>query len=274
MRQATERAVRSLERYDFDVGGTLYDGKPIKAVDCGDVPGNLWDHKDHFARAETAVRKILAAGALPIVIGGDHAIPIPVLRAYEGRGPITLVQIDAHIDWREDVNGVREGLSSPIRRASEMSHIAKIFQIGIRAQGSARTEEVEAALAYGSNIITAYELHDVGMDAVLARIPDGGNYYLTIDADGMDPAAMPAVAGPGAGRRHLPSGPQADPRPRQEGARGRHGHRRDHAAARRQPHHLHHGRTPDRQPDRRRRQGRLLRCSATRQALGWIPPLE
>jgi len=80
-----------------------------------------------------------------------------------------------------------------------MSHIDKIFQIGIRAQGSARTEEVEAALAYGSNIITAYELHDVGMDAVLARIPDGGNYYLTIDADGMDPAAMPAVAGPAPG---------------------------------------------------------------------------
>jgi agmatinase len=199
VRQASERAVRSLERYDFDIGGTLYNGRPIKVVDCGDVPGNLWEHKNHFNRAETAVRKILAAGALPIVIGGDHAIPIPVLRAYEGRGPITLVQIDAHIDWRDDVNGVREGLSSPIRRASEMSHIDKIFQIGIRAQGSARTEEVEAALAYGSNIITAYELHDAGMGAVLERIPDGGRYYITIDADGMDPAVMPAVAGPAPG---------------------------------------------------------------------------
>ena len=92
---------------------------------------------------------------MPIVIGGDHAIPIPVLRAYEGRGPITLVQIDAHIDWREEVNGVRHGLSSPIRRASEMAHVEEIFQIGIRAQGSARPEEVEAALAYGANIITA-----------------------------------------------------------------------------------------------------------------------
>jgi agmatinase len=142
---------------------------------------------------------MLAAGALPIVIGAITPFRSRCLRAYEGRGPITLVQIDAHIDWREDVGGVREGLSSPIRRASEMSHIDKIFQIGIRAQGSARTEEVEAALAYGSNIITAYELHDVGMEAVLARIPDGGNYYLTIDADGMDPAAMPAVAGPAPG---------------------------------------------------------------------------
>lgn len=199
IRQATDRAVRSLERYDFDIGGPLYLGKPIKAVDCGDVPGNMHDFADHQRRAELAVRKILDKGALPMILGGDHAIPIPVLSAFEGRGPITLVQIDAHIDWRDDFNGVRNGLSSPIRRASEMAHVKDIFQIGIRAQGSARPEEVEAAKAYGSNIVTAWELHEVGMKAILERIPDGGNYYITIDADGMDPAVMPAVLGPAPG---------------------------------------------------------------------------
>jgi agmatinase len=199
IRQASDRAVRSLERYDFDIGGPLYLGKPIKAFDCGDVPGNMHDFVDHRRRAELAVRKILDRGALPMILGGDHAIPIPVLAAYEGRGPITLVQIDAHIDWRDDFNGVRNGLSSPIRRASEMAHVRDIFQIGIRAQGSARPEEVEAAKAYGSNIVTAWELHEVGMKAIVERIPDGGNYYITIDADGMDPAVMPAVLGPAPG---------------------------------------------------------------------------
>ena len=199
IRQVTDRAVRSLERYDFDLGGPLYDGKDVRFVDCGNVPGNMHDFAEHAARAETAVRKILAAGALPLIIGGDHAIPIPVLRAYDGQGPITLIQIDAHIDWREDVNEVTQGLSSPIRRASEMDHVGEIFQIGIRAQGSARPEDVEAAHAYGANLVTAYELHDAGMDAILERIPDGGRYYLTIDADGIDPAVMPAVAGPAPG---------------------------------------------------------------------------
>lgn len=80
-----------------------------------------------------------------------------------------------------------------------MPHIHDIYQIGIRAQGSARLDEVAAAEAYGANIITAWELHDVGMDAVRERIPDGGRYYITIDADGMDPAIMPAVAGPAPG---------------------------------------------------------------------------
>jgi len=153
----------------------------------------------HYKRAEAAIRKIRAAGALPITIGGDHGIPIPIFRALDGEGPITLVQIDAHLDWRDNVNGVREGYSSPIRRASEMAHIAEIFQLGIRGQGSARVEEVEAARAYGSNIVTANEWQDIGTAALLERIPAGGRYYLTIDADGLDPAVMPAVEGPAPG---------------------------------------------------------------------------
>jgi agmatinase len=136
IREASDRAVRSLERYDFDLGGTLFAGKPINMADCGNVPADVRNLKGHSWRAEQVVRKILSKGALPIVFGGDHAISIPVLRAYEGRGPITLVQIDAHIDWRDEVDGVREGLCSPIRRASEMEHIDRIFQIGIRSQGN------------------------------------------------------------------------------------------------------------------------------------------
>ncbi|ALA20414.1 MULTISPECIES: agmatinase [Chelatococcus] len=199
VRAATDRVCRGLERYDFDVGGPIYGGRALKVVDVGNVPADMTDLASHYRRAEEAVRKILAAGAMPVTIGGDHGIPIPILRAFEGRGPITLVQVDAHIDWRDHVNGVRDGLSSPIRRASEMSHIGEIFQIGIRSQGSARPEEVEAAAAYGANIISAYEVHDGGMEAVLARIPDGGQYYITIDADGLDPSIMPAVEGPAPG---------------------------------------------------------------------------
>src|SRR5690606_22353268 len=85
------------------------------------------------------------------------------------------------------------------RRASEMAHIDRIWQIGLRGQGSARREEVEAARAYGSNLISDRELQEVGMAAVLDRIPDGASYYLSVDADGLDPAVMPAVAAPAPG---------------------------------------------------------------------------
>lgn len=201
MRAASTKILRDLTRYDFDLGGTLFDGHDITVVDCGDVRADPIDRLGHVVRSEAAVRHILRAGAFPVILGGDHAIPIPVLRALDGlpqakEKPITLVQIDQHIDWRDEVNGVREGLSSPMRRASEMAHIGEIFQLGLRANGSARTEEVHAAQKYGAHLITAYELHEQGMEAVLARIPDGGRYYLTVDMDGMDPSIAPGVNAP------------------------------------------------------------------------------
>lgn len=200
IRAVTDRIVRAPDHYDFDIDGPMLQGrKDIRFVDCGNVMPDLAKPGDHYRRCETAVRQILKAGALPIVLGGDHGITTPVLRAYDSLAPVTIVHIDAHLDWRDEVNGVRDGLSSPIRRASEMAHVDRIFQIGLRAQGSARPEEYEAAKAYGSEIVTAYELHDLGMDTILSRIPDGGNYYLTIDADGLDPTVMPAVDGPAPG---------------------------------------------------------------------------
>ncbi len=203
IRRTWQRALRSLERWDFDLGGPLLDGKDIRVVDCGDVPGAPNEPMKHYRLAEEAARKIVGAGAMIISLGGDHGVPIPVFRALSSlpglEGPVTLVHVDAHLDWRDHVGGVREGLSSPIRRASEMDHIGDIFQIGLRSAGSARSEEVEAALDYGSNLITDMELQEIGMAAVLERIPAGGTYYLTVDADGMDPTIAPAVAGPAPG---------------------------------------------------------------------------
>lgn len=199
VRQVSDIACEGLERWDFDLGGTLFDGQDIRVVDCGDVPATPRDLDAHYLRAEAAVRKILAAGALPISIGGDHGVPIPVFRAFEDHGPIHVIQIDAHLDWRDHLSGETDGYSSPMRRASELPHVDRIFQIGLRCQGSARKEEFEAAQAYGADLTTAHELHDKGMDAVLARIPDGERYYITVDADGMEPGVMPGVLVPAPG---------------------------------------------------------------------------
>ena len=200
IRDVTDRIVRDPTHYDFDIGGPLLQGQSdIRFVDCGDVLPDLKIPGDHYRRAEIVVRQILRGGALPIILGGDHGITNPVLRAFDEVGPITLVHVDAHLDWRDEVNGVRDGLSSPIRRASELPFVKNIVQIGLRAQGSGRPADYQAACDYGAVLISAYEMHEIGIQAVLDRIPDGGNYYISIDADGMDPTVMPAVDGPAPG---------------------------------------------------------------------------
>lgn len=199
VRRESKRLSGGPNQWDFDLGGPVLDGRDIRAVDCGNIPGVPTDIEEHYRLAEEAVRTILAKGAYPVIIGGDHGVTLPAIRGFDRQGPINLVHVDAHLDWRDEVKGVRVGYSSPIRRASELPHVNRIFQIGMRAQGSARAREVEDALAYGAKITTAYEVHETGMNTVLDNIPDGERYYLTIDADGLDPSVMPAVAGPAAG---------------------------------------------------------------------------
>ena len=201
IRAASFRAFDGFDHWDFDLGGTLLDGKPVRIVDCGDVPGDPIDIPGTCRRATEAVKAILDRGALPIMFGGDHSISCQTFKAYEAHGPVTIVQVDAHLDWRHEVNGVTEGYSSPMRRASEMPWVEGMVQIGLRGTGSAREQELRDARAYGSIIVTARELREQGMARVLERIPAGRNYLITVDCDGVDPTIMPAVDGP------VPGGP-------------------------------------------------------------------
>lgn len=191
---------RFIDHWDFDLDGPLLDGRDIRIVDAGDVTGGPLDIPSLVASVTEAVKMIRAAGALPIILGGDDSVPIPVLRGYEDEGPITLLQIDAHIDWRDEVDGVREGYSSPMRRASEMNWIDGMIQVGMRGVGSARETELRDAQAYGSRIVTAREVRRAGVDeAVLRHLPGDRPCFITIDADGLDPSIMPAVSAPAPG---------------------------------------------------------------------------
>jgi agmatinase len=185
--------------YDFDFGGDLFAGRAVRIVDCGDVamkPGR-WD--ENTRAATDVIAAILVRGAVPFVLGGDDSIPIPVLRAYAERPPMCIVQIDAHIDWRDEREGIREGLSSPMRRASEMPYVRGMAQVGLRGFGSARRGEFDDARAYGSVLIGAEEVHRTGAETAVGRIPSAERYFVTLDMDALDPSIAPAVASPAFG---------------------------------------------------------------------------
>jgi agmatinase len=193
------RLASFLTHYDFDFQGPLFAGREVRIVDCGDVAMVPGDFAGNSARTTAAIAQILVRGAVPVVLGGDHAIPIPVMRAYEHHGPIFIVQLDAHLDWRDERFGVREGLSSPMRRASEMGWVQGMVQIGLRGLGSGRQQEYHDARAYGSILVGAEELRSDGVAAVLEHIPAAEHYYITFDADGLDPAIAPGVGAPAFG---------------------------------------------------------------------------
>ena len=194
IRAASSAYSRTRDHHNFDLGGPLLsDG--VSAVDIGDVPWDESAHEANRAAIRHSCEVVLAAGAVPIVLGGDDSIPIPVLQAYADRS-LTIVQIDAHIDWRDEVRGERWGLSSTMRRASEMPQVGAMIQVGQRGVGSARPADLEAAHARGVHFFSARDVHRGGVAQVLHNVPKGGDVFITIDVDGFDPSVIPGVLAP------------------------------------------------------------------------------
>jgi agmatinase len=183
-----------VEHWDFDLGGPLFDGKPACCIDAGDLPTAMHDNAGNRTMIETKTRGILASSAVPVLLGGDDSVPIPFLAGFADHGPVWILQIDAHIDWRDEVYGERLGYSNPMRRASEMAHVAGMVQVGMRGVGSARRAEIDGAQRYGSRFVTAREVHAHGVEAALRHIPEGARVVVTLDCDGLDPSVMPGVA--------------------------------------------------------------------------------
>jgi agmatinase len=195
IRAASRDDAQFLDSWDFDLGGPLFEDREPCCVDAGDLPTSAFDNAGNRKLIEQKTRAILAAGAVPLMIGGDDSVPIPFIAGFADDGPIWILQIDAHIDWRDERHGEPMGYSSTMRRASEMPHVAGIVQAGIRGVGSARAVEVETARRWGARIVTAREIHTDGIEAALKHIPADARVVVTLDCDGLDPSVMPGVAG-------------------------------------------------------------------------------
>jgi len=171
----------------------------VRIVDVGDADMIHTDSMGSHENIHQSVCLILDRGALPVVLGGDHSVHIPCIRAFAHQSPVHLVQIDAHLDFVDQRHGVRFGHGNPIRRASEMDHVTGITQLGIRNVSSSNREDYAAARAAGSTVLSVRQVRALGVAGVLARIPAGVRYYITIDIDGFDPSIAPGTGTPSHG---------------------------------------------------------------------------
>ncbi len=189
------------DQWDFDIGTTLSSLTAMRPFDCGNINFDSRNNAEaypEFAEYQTQLfEKLWRNNTQILMLGGDHGVTTPALQALQVFGePVHVVHIDAHLDWRDNKEGVRGGYSSPLRRASEMPWISGMTQIGMRGTGSARREEFEDAVAWGSRIIPALDVHNQGVKAICEQLPKGQKIYLTIDADGLDASHMPGVLAP------------------------------------------------------------------------------
>jgi agmatinase len=185
--------------YDHEDDVVYLPAATTKIVDIGDADIVHTDTIKSHANIEYAVRKILKAGAIPLTLGGDHSITIPTIAAFSDEKPIHVVQFDAHLDFVDERHGVRFGHGSQLRRAAERSWVTGLTQLGIRNVSSTAREGYEAARRMGSDILSVRQIRSLGKDAVLARIPDGVRYYITIDIDGFDPSIAAGTGTPSHG---------------------------------------------------------------------------
>lgn len=201
------RAIREASTlFSFGHGGAYdheddltYLPASVSIADMGDADIVHTDTQKSHANIELAVRAALAAGALPVVLGGDHSVNIPAIRAFEGHEPFHLVQIDAHLDFVDERHGVRNGHGNPMRRAAEQPHVSGLTQIGIRNVSSTAREGYEDARSMGSDILSVRQFRRLGVEAVATRIPAGAPCYVTIDIDGFDPSIAPGTGTPSHG---------------------------------------------------------------------------
>lgn len=177
----------------------MYLGPDVTIIDIGDADIVHTDTETSHANIEKGVRAILAAGALPVTIGGDHSINIPCIRAFEDQGPIHILQIDAHLDFVDIRHGVRHGHGNPMRRAAEKDYVTGITALGIRNVSSTTKEGYDAARSMGDDILSVRQVRKLGPDATAARIPAGARVYVTIDIDGFCPSIAPGTGTPSHG---------------------------------------------------------------------------
>lgn len=202
------RAESSLIRpYNMATGAAPFDA--LQVADLGDVPVNTYSLEKSVDLITGFYREVLGHGCVPLTLGGDHTIALPILRAVaERHGPVALIHVDAHADVNDEMFGERIAHGTPFRRAVEegLLQTNKVWQIGLRGSGYA-ADDFDWPRRQGFTIIPAHEVWWQSlapiMDKVRAIIGDAP-CYLSFDIDGIDPSFAGGTGTPEIGGLSVP----------------------------------------------------------------------
>jgi agmatinase len=173
----------------------------LRVVDYGDAPVIPADPVTSHAAIEAAVGEVLGAGVIPLVLGGDHSITEPSVRACAAaHGPVGIVHFDTHTDTGEEVFGVEFSHGTFMRRIIDAGHVdaSRYAQIGLRGYWPGEAEFAWQA-ERGITSLFMHDVRDLGIREVVRRAIEAvgpGPTYLTVDVDVLDPAFIPGTGTP------------------------------------------------------------------------------
>lgn len=186
--------------YNLLTGAAPFDCLTI--ADIGDLAINTFSLKDSLSIIQNSYASILKYDIIPVAIGGDHSLTLPVLRSMAAKhGPVALVHVDAHADVNDDMFGERETHGTVFRRAYEEKLIdpSKTYQVGLRGTGYG-AEDFNEAAGWGFQQFLAPELWHRSLSGLGAEIRrDIGAetpVYISYDIDSLDPAYAPGTGTP------------------------------------------------------------------------------
>ncbi|MGB3482333.1 MAG: agmatinase [Mycobacterium sp.] len=182
------------------------DIKPFEVcqfADAGDISCNPFDITEAVDQITAELTTLLARGSRAVVLGGDHSVALPSLRAaHSVHGPMALVHFDAHLDTWEGLYGADVTHGSPFRRAFEEGLLRdNNIHVGVRGSIYDKQDLVEDA-GFGFSIITCQDISKIGSEGIVEQIKErvgDAPVYVSVDIDVLDPAHAPGTGTPEAG---------------------------------------------------------------------------
>lgn len=205
------RAIRAesvlLRPYNMATRAAPFDS--LRIDDIGDVATNPYDLADSVERIEAHYDELLTDDVIPVTMGGDHTIALPILRAVARRhGPVGLVHVDAHTDINDTMFGERVAHGTPFRRAVEEGLLdpGRVVQIGVRGTGY-EADDFDWSRRQGFRVVQVEECWHKSLVPLMAEVRSrlgSGPVYLSFDIDGLDPAFAPGTGTPEVGGLTVP----------------------------------------------------------------------
>ncbi len=196
-----------LRPYNMATGAAPFD--TLQVADLGDVPINTYSLAKSLPIITEFYEEMLSASCIPLTLGGDHTIALPILRAMAAKhGPVALVHVDAHADVNDDMFGEAIAHGTPFRRAVEegLLQTHKVWQIGLRGSGYS-AEDFDWPRQQGFTVVQAHEVWYQSLAPLMARVREAigdAPCYLSFDIDGIDPAFAGGTGTPEIGGLTVP----------------------------------------------------------------------